>query len=59
MKIIQISDGIIFIPHDIMETFPLWLLSKFCGEYTNNCCNPEAYPTNRRLKIYVRNGFGI
>lgn len=50
MKIVTVSDGLIFIPEDKREVFYLWLLSFSVGDY-GVCTNPDSYPMSRRLKL--------
>ena len=50
MKIVTVSDGLIFIPENKTEVFCLWVLSFAVGNY-GACTNPDSYPMNRRLKL--------
>jgi hypothetical protein len=50
MTKIEVSDGIIFIPHNPLELSLLFCLSFFIGEYEKTCEN-KCYPIKRRLKI--------
>ena len=50
MKIVTVSDGLIFIPECKLSVFALWVLSFKVGEY-GSCTNPGSYPMGKRLKI--------
>ena len=50
MKIVTVSDGLIFIPESKLAVFSLWVLSFYVGNY-GVCTNPDSYPMNRRLKL--------
>lgn len=50
MKIVTVSDGLIFIPESGVEVFCLWIFSFVVGDY-GVCTNPDSYPMNRRLKL--------
>jgi hypothetical protein len=51
MEIVQVSDGIIFIPRSNIQILCLIFLSVFCGKYEETL-NKAAYPKNRRFKLY-------
>jgi hypothetical protein len=52
MRIIKVSDGIIFIPYNKFQCFILYLLSLYIGEYSK-ACNEEVYPMNRGFKLEI------
>ncbi len=52
MKIVTVSDGVIFIPESKLAVFVLWQLSFFIGSY-ERCFNPDAYPMGRRIKFSI------
>lgn len=54
MKIVSVSDGIIFIPKSKIGVFVLWQLSFFVGNFEKTF-NPEVYPLGRRLKLLSNN----
>ncbi|MEZ8238680.1 MULTISPECIES: hypothetical protein [Vibrio] len=54
MKIVKVSDGLIFIPHSAPQIFALWLLSFFAKGYEKTY-NEEAYPVGRRFKVDFSN----
>ena len=54
MKIVSVSDGIIFIPKSKIGVFVLWQLSFFIGNFEKTF-NLEVYPLGRRLKLLSNN----
>lgn len=53
MKMMVLSDGVVFTPESKLQLLALWFLSRFIGNYQKTQ-NGDSYPQLRRLKVYFK-----